>query len=63
MVKLKYVGDGSFYPIEGLPAADHEQENEVLAEKLVAGGLYEYVEKKKQAAADKAEVAKEPDEA
>lgn len=40
MVKLKYVGDGSYFP--GVPASDHEQANEALAERLVFGGLYEY---------------------
>jgi len=51
-VKLKYVGDGSYFP--GVPADDHETD-EATAERLVASGLYEYAEKKKQAAEKPAE--------
>lgn len=53
MVKVKYVGDGSYFP--GVPASDHECE-EAEAKRLVASGLYEYAEKKQAA---KAEAAKE----
>ena len=55
-VKLKYVGDGSYFP--GVPADDHETD-EADAERLVASGLYEFAEKKKQTAADKAADEKE----
>lgn len=44
-MKVKYVGDGSFFP--GVPAADHETD-EKDAERLVASGLYEYVKEPKK---------------
>lgn len=49
MVKVKYVGDGSFFP--GVPAADHETD-EKEAERLVASGLYVAIEPKKSEKAD-----------
>jgi hypothetical protein len=50
MVKLKYVAeDGRFYP--DVPASDHDQANEVLAERLVDSGLYEFEDAGRQAAA------------
>lgn len=49
MVKVKYVGDGSFFP--GVPAADHETD-EKDAERLVASGLYIVDEPKKSEKVD-----------
>lgn len=43
MIKVKYIGSGSFLP--GIPASDHEVETEQQAKELVASGLYK-IEKK-----------------
>lgn len=41
-ISLRYTGDGSQW-IEGIPAADIETDDEILAADLVASGLYERV--------------------
>jgi hypothetical protein len=40
-MKLRYIDDGSFFP--GVPAADHDCEDDKEAQRLVASGLYAYV--------------------
>lgn len=45
-VKLRYIGDGSYFP--GVPAADHECDDGKEAERLVASGLYAYVREPKK---------------
>ena len=40
-VKVRYTGKGEFLP--GVPASDHEVENDAQAKELAKSGLYEVV--------------------